>query len=269
MLAKLTARARHAVTRLGWAVEDRRLTREQRRGVLGPAHRGWRPPVDHGRYWSDYDWHGRGEEWTASADWKEGLVQEVLVRWVPAGAAVLEIGPGAGRWTEALSERASRLVLVDVSERPLQLCRERFGDDERIEYVRSSGSDLPGVEDGSIEAVWSFDVFVHLPPDVQAGYLSEISRVLAPGGVAVIHHSAGWNRGKQPSRSGWRSPMSRRLFTGLATERGLRVECQFDSWGPDGRHDLSAYGDAITVCRRASGGRPPRRLPPGEDRTGA
>lgn len=247
---RLARKTRHTVQRLGWAIQDRRLTREQRRGVLGPAHRGWKAPADYRRYWSAYDWSDRGEEWNASPDWKRGLIQEVLVRWVPLGAAALEIGPGAGRWSEALSQRASRLVLVDVSERPLELCRERFRGDDRIECVRSSGSDLPGVQDGSIDVVWSFDVFVHLAPRDQAGYLKEISRVLTPGGLAVIHHSDGRNRGKLPSRSGWRSPMSRQLFAALTAERGLRVAHQFDSWGPDGCYDLSGYGDAITVCRR-------------------
>jgi ubiquinone/menaquinone biosynthesis C-methylase UbiE len=139
---------------------------------------------------------------------------------------------------------------VDVSEGPLELCRERFAGDERIRCVLSSGSDLPGVEDGSIDAVWSFDVFVHVAPADQAAYLQEIARVLVPGGLAVIHHADGRNRGQLPSRAGWRSPMSRGLFAALAAERGLRVESQFDSWGPDGRFDLSAYGDAITVCKR-------------------
>jgi ubiquinone/menaquinone biosynthesis C-methylase UbiE len=178
------------------------------------------------------------------------LIEDVLARWIPDGGVVLEIGPGAGRWSEVLALRASRLVLADVSERPLELCRERLGGDARIEYVLCTGSDLPGVEDGSIEAVWSFDVFVHVAPGDQAAPLGEIARVLAPGGTAVVHHADGRNRGRLPSRSGWRSPMSRRLFAALAAEHGLRVECQFDSWGPDGRYDLSAYGDAITVCKR-------------------
>lgn len=236
--------------RLGWAFQDWRLTQEQRRPTLGPAHRRWRGPADHRRYWSAYDWSARGEEWNASPEWKRALVDDVLASWIPEGAAVLEIGPGAGRWSQALCERASRLVLVDVSERPLELCRERFAGDERIRYVLSSGSDLPGVGDASIDAVWSFDVFVHVAPCDQAAYLGEIARVLVPGGVAVIHHADGRNRGELPSRSGWRSPMSRGLFEALAAERGLLVERQFDSWGPDGSYDLSAYGDAITVCRR-------------------
>ena len=250
-MRRLTGSTRRAVRRLGWVLEDRRLTVEQRRGVLGPAHRRWRPPTDdHCRYWSAYDWSGLGEEWTASPEWKHGLIKDVLAKWIPDGGVVLEIGPGAGRWSEGLLRRAAKLVLVDVSERPLELCRERFNGDTAVQYILSSGSDLPGVEDGSIDAIWSFDVFVHVAPRDQAAYLEEIARVLAPGGIAVVHHSDGRNRGQLPSRRGWRSPMSRGLFAALAVERGLQVECQLDSWGPGGRFDLSAYADVITVCKR-------------------
>jgi SAM-dependent methyltransferase len=244
--------ARHAVRRGCWAIQDHRLAAEQRQLVLGPAHLRWRgsSAVDHRRWWSRYDWSGRGEEWNASPEWKQALIDDVLTRWIPTGAVVLEIGPGGGRWSEALAQRASRLLLVDVTERTLDLCRERFRDDTSIQYVLSSGSDLPGVEDGSLDAVWSFDVFVHLAPADQADYLEEIARVLGPGGVAVLHHSDGRNRGRLPSRVGWRSPMSRGLFAAMAVERGLHVERQLDSWGPDQRYDLSDYADAITVCRR-------------------
>jgi len=86
---------------------------------------------------------------------------------------------------------------------------------------------------------------------MQSGrYLAEIARVLTSGGVAVIHHADGRNLGDLPSRSGWRSPMSRHLFATLATQRGLAVEAQLDSWGAGGCYDLSAYHDAITVCRK-------------------
>jgi SAM-dependent methyltransferase len=241
-----------AARELRWAVEDRRLTAEQQRGVLGPAHRRWgdHSATKNRSRWNGWDWSARGEEWNASEEWKLALIDDVLKRWIPAGVAVIEIGPGGGRWTQALAPRASRLILVDVSERPLELCRERFADADNITYVLSPGSALPGIADGTIDAVWSFDVFVHIAPLDQARYLAEIARVLVPGGVAVIHHADGRNRGMLPSRQGWRSPMSRRLFAGLAAERKLTLERQLDTWGPDGRHDLGAFGDAITVLRR-------------------
>ena len=246
----------HRLRQLSGRVVDWRLEREQRRGVLGPAHRGWRghSASENRELWDGWDWSGGGEEWNASAEWKQALIDEVLLSHIPAGAVVLEIGPGAARWSSILQPRSRRLILADVSERPLAVCRERFAAADNVEYVLSSGSDLPGVADSSVDAVWSFDVFVHVAPVDQAGYLSEIGRVLAPGGVAAIHHADGRNLGQQPSRSGWRAPMSRHLFATLAAERGLTVEAQIDSWGEGGRYDLSAYNDVITVCRRAPAG---------------
>ena len=248
---RLAGSARRATLRARWALEDRRLSAEQRRCELGPAHRSWRgnSPSENRLRWDGWDWSSRGEEWNASAAWKQALIDDVLRRWIPAGGVVLEIGPGGGRWSQPLLERAKRLILLDVSERPLELCRERFAGAENVEFVLSGGADIPGVAAGSVDTVWSFDVFVHVAPLDQAGYLREIARVLAPGGVAVVHHADGRNRGRLPSRQGWRAPMSRELFATLAAERGLVVERQLDSWGADGRYDLSGYGDAITVCR--------------------
>jgi SAM-dependent methyltransferase len=250
---RLGGSARRMLLRARWALEDRRLTAEQRRCELGPAHVRWRgnSAGENRLRWDGWDWSSGGEEWNASLEWKRALIDDVLDRWIPRGGVILEIGPGGGRWSEPLLERASRLVLVDVSERPLELCRERFAGAGDVELVLSTGAELPGVADGSVDAVWSFDVFVHIAPVDQASYLAEIARVLRAGGVAVIHHADGRNRGVRPSRQGWRSPMSRGLFASLASRSGLVVETQIDSWGPDGRYDLSAYADVITVCRAA------------------
>jgi SAM-dependent methyltransferase len=233
-------------------MEDHRLIAEQARFVLGPAHLAWQgnSAGENRTRWTGWDWTSLGEEWTASEEWKRALIDDVLCRWIPPDGAVVEIGPGGGRWSEVLVARCPRVILVDVSERPLELCRKRFAGARNVEYVLSSGNTLPGIAPGSVDAVWSFDVFVHVAPSDQAAYLDEIARVLKPGGVAVIHHADGRNRGVLPSRQGWRAPMSRDLFAALASKRGLRVESAIDSWGPDGRYDLSAYADAITICRR-------------------
>jgi ubiquinone/menaquinone biosynthesis C-methylase UbiE len=246
---------RHAVRRAGWAIEDHRLVAEQRRGTLGRAHRSWsgNSAGSNREWWDRYDWTGGGEEWTASAEWKQALIDDVLVPLIPAGAAVLEIGPGAGRWSQVLAAGASRLVLVDVSEEPLLRCRERLAGFDNVSYVHGRGSELPGIADASIDAVWSFDVFVHIAPSDFVAYLDEIARVLRVDGVAAIHHSDGRNRGRLLSRHGWRAPMSRELFVALAEPRGLAVIRQVDTWGEHGEFDLSAYGDAISICRRCRG----------------
>jgi SAM-dependent methyltransferase len=251
-IRRLGARTRRAAIRVGHVIEDRRLSAEQRRLELGPAHIAWagNSVTVNRQRWNHWDWSSAGEEWTASVEWKQALIDDVLERLIPDRSVLLEIGPGAGRWSRALLPRATRLILVDVSSRALELCRAEFAGATNVEYVLSAGSDLPGVASNSVDAVWSFDVFVHIAPADQAGYLREISRVLRSGGVAVIHHADGRNLGQLPSRQGWRAPMSRGLFAALATETCLSVERQFDSWGLSGEFDLGAYADAFTVLRR-------------------
>ena len=240
-----------AAQRVSERMEDALLDIEGERGVFGPAHRAWRDnSADENRKrWNRWDWSRLGEEWNASEDWKQALVDEVLLPTIPAGGTVLETGPGGGRWSVLLQPRSERLILVDVAPRPLDLVAERLGDAPNVEYVLTDGSALPGVSDSSVDAVWSFDVFVHVAPGDQAGYLGEIARVLRPGGIAAVHHADGRNRGVAPSRTGWRAPMTAALFAALARERGLEVERVVRSFGDSG-HGLEAFGDAITVLRR-------------------
>lgn len=236
---------------LGERMEDRLLQIEGERGVFGPAHRAWRDNSarENRERWNRWDWSRLGEEWTLSEEWKQALVDEVLLPTIPAGGAVLEIGPGGGRWSVLLQPRSERLVLVDVAQRPLDLVAERLGDAPNVEYVLTDGTALTGVADASVDAVWSFDVFVHVAPGDQAGYLREIARVLRPGGVAAIHHADGRNRGLLRSRRGWRAPMTAALFASLARENGLEVDRVIRSFGA-GPDALGAFADAITVLRR-------------------
>ena len=48
--------------------------------------------------WEAWDWDAAGEEWTPSEAWKTSVIQCILERYIPTGSAVLEIGPGGGRW---------------------------------------------------------------------------------------------------------------------------------------------------------------------------
>ena len=56
----------------------------------------------------------------------------------------------------------------------------------RLDCVELGGCGLGPVGDASADAVFSFDVFVHLPRRDTFNYLSEIRRVLRPGGKAII-----------------------------------------------------------------------------------
>jgi ubiquinone/menaquinone biosynthesis C-methylase UbiE len=102
---------------------------------------------------------------------------------------LLEIGPGGGRFTEILLPKCRRLIAVDTSETMLELLQERFRGDERLEYHLGDGRGLGGVASAAVDAAFSYGVFVHLQHWDIFNYLTELERVLKPGGKAIIQHS--------------------------------------------------------------------------------
>jgi len=226
------------------AVEGRMARLESRLGLTGRTARA----VNY-EYWQQWDWSHQGEEWTPSDDWKQSLIDEVMLRYLKPNTTILEIGPGAGRWTEALQRFASRLILVDLSDRCIELCRRRFAQAQNIEYHVNDGRSLPAIESGCVDGVWSFDVFVHIAPaDVEA-YVAEISRVLRPGGRAVINHAKG-GREDGASDVGQRSNMTVADFARMIGAHGLTLVEQFDSWGADDRHRVTTKWDTVSVIEK-------------------
>jgi len=195
--------------------------------------------------WEGWDWSAQGDEWTHSAQWKQSLIDCVLEKEIPANSVILEIGPGGGRWTGALLARASRYVGVDISATCIEHCRKKFGGDPRASFVVGSGRDLAGVADASIDAIWSFDAFVHINRAEVEGYTQEFVRVLKPGGVAVVHHGAvGGEQG------GWRSNLTGDALRQMVSDRHLDLERAFDRWN-DGQADHTLkFGDQISVIRK-------------------
>lgn len=144
-------------------------------------------------FWNNvYDWSRyQGDEWSArwggpDAQWFFSILPR-LERFLPARSA-LEIGPGQGRFTAYLKDRCQHLILLDVSERCIQACRQRFRD-EHLEFRIGDGRSLPGIEPMSLDFVFSFESLVHAEADVMGAYLQAIAEALKPGGAAFLHHS--------------------------------------------------------------------------------
>jgi len=184
--------------------------------------------------WETHDWSQGGEEWTASPEWKEAVLDELLRAHIRKGARVLEIGPGAGRWTEHLIPLASHLTLVDLTPACIAMCRKRFAAERNIAYHVNDGRSLPFVADNAIDAIWSFDTFVHIEPADVRHYVAEFARVMSPGAVGVIHHS---RTGRH--RRSWRSDMTAERMAEFCEEQGLEMVKQQDSLG----------GGAISLCQ--------------------
>lgn len=239
---------------------------------------------DNLRTWDqEHGWPEDGDEWKGQAvkcgvpyeDWKQSLVETLIVPHVPARSTVVEIAPGHGRWTGFFAERAQRLILVDLSPSCLDHCRRRFSSFDNIRYFRTDGASLPDDLTEEVDLVWSFDAFVHMEADVIGAYLKEAKRVLKPGGMVLIHHGnrrratlwlsflrrlgpAGQriyrmiSLGTDEVDDGWRSDVSASDVVRLAEAAGLSVEKQFCRWGEGDRYGVPRYRDRVTILRKAS-----------------
>ncbi len=229
------------------------------RAVAVLAHKWWRklrrqkPPNTleaNLEVWETHDWSEAGDEWTPSPEWKQAVLYEFLYEYMPRQGALLEIGPGGGRWTEHLAPLARALTLVDLTPACIGLCRARFADHKHIEYHVNDGRSLPFVPDASIDGIWSFDTFVHIaPPDIHS-YVKEFARILKPHGVAVIHHA----RAGAYSRS-WRSDMTAEHMQEFCRDFRLQVALQQDSLAggtiPLYQMATQTKPDVVTVIRKA------------------
>lgn len=139
-----------------------------------------------------YHWVDSGDNWSAPwgnafMQWHASILPRIR-RLVPA-PVILEIAPGFGRWTTYLKDLCETLIVVDISERCIQACRQRFQASSHITYHVNDGLQLDMVPDGSIDFVFSFDSLVHAEADVIESYLRALGRSLKPNGVGLIHHS--------------------------------------------------------------------------------
>ncbi len=139
-----------------------------------------------------YDWASAGDEWSspwggAETQWHATLLPR-LRPFIPTGT-ICEIAPGYGRWTQYLLGQCDRYVGVDLASRCVDACRERFSSSDHASFEVNDGRSLPMLGADSVDFVFSFDSLVHVEADVIAAYLGELARVLAPDGIAWLHHS--------------------------------------------------------------------------------
>jgi SAM-dependent methyltransferase len=139
-----------------------------------------------------YTWAEAGEEWSrhwgsAHMQWY-GCILPRISAFVPADT-ILEIGPGYGRWTAFLKDLCKRLIIVDLSEKCIDRCRQRFANCSHISYFVNDGKSLEMVVDGSVDFIFTFDSLVHAEDVVINGYVAEFAKKLRPDGAAFTHHS--------------------------------------------------------------------------------
>ncbi len=118
----------------------------------------------------------RAQPWSFVTDWLEGLG--------PLERPVVDVGCGNGRHLAVAGQRGMRGIGVDLSGRLLAIARQRVGPD--TDLLIGDARDLPIATDAA-GAVLAVAVIHHIQ---EAGgrkdAVSEIRRVLAPGGEAIV-----------------------------------------------------------------------------------
>lgn len=99
---------------------------------------------------------------------------------ISGAQCILEVGSGPGRDAARFIEAGYRHVAVDLSIEHARRCQTTGA-----QMVRASVRGLP-FRDASFDSVWTMSTLMHVPDSAIAVALSELSRVLRPGGTAAI-----------------------------------------------------------------------------------
>jgi len=222
----------------------------KRRGVVDlPSH----SVTNNLTMWNEWNWSQQGEEWGVSdypegskwknnEEWKRALLEATVLKYFARNSVILEVGPGAGRWSFYLKDIASKLILADIAPKCLEICKERFKSNRNTVEFRLIENDLSFIPDNSIDYIWSYDVFVHINPSDILRYTNDFSRILRTGGIAIIHH-AGTYKDKRDARKGFRANMSAEVFKHMVEENGMKVLEQNTNL-------VHKPGDIITVFQK-------------------
>lgn len=153
------------------------------------------------------------------------LADTFLRPFLPSGRydlKILELSPGAGRFTAELIRYARSLDLLDMNDACLELTKERFRMiPVPIRTYHNDGQSCAMVEDSDYDLMACFDSMVHMHPIVIEGYVKQLGARLAPGGFLWLDHS-----GKGANDKGHRTDMTPEKMAALASEAGLEVISQ-------------------------------------------
>jgi S-adenosylmethionine-dependent methyltransferase len=119
------------------------------------------------------------------------MTLRTIVRHVPAGARILDVGGGPGTYLEPLARSGFDPWLCDLSDANVAAAREQASALGFLDVVRrvrqSDATNLKHYARASFDAVLALGPFYHLLDDTaRRRALSEIVRVVKPGGAIVL-----------------------------------------------------------------------------------
>jgi SAM-dependent methyltransferase len=124
---------------------------------------------------------GTGTPENSYEHWHRYLWARELCR----GKRVLDVASGEGYGSFLLAGVARSVVGVDLSGPAVEHARQCYAA-ENLEFRAGRAEALPDLGPSSFDVVVSFETIEHLTEAAQPRFLSEVRRVLAPGGLFIV-----------------------------------------------------------------------------------
>lgn len=140
-------------------------------------------------------WNSRSSTWDTDllnpdhyANFEEGYrkfldFETVVLDAFPKELVGIDLGCGTGIAAEPLSKKVSQLILLDVAEQMLEEAKKKYPD---AILLHESATNIP-LNDCSVDVAVSRGVLIsHLPQGEYSNFLSEVRRILRPGGLFIF-----------------------------------------------------------------------------------
>lgn len=161
---------------------------------------------------------------------------------------VIELACGRGRHVKQYLNRATDITLVDILQKNIDYCKNRFGKNNKINYYKNNGYNLSELPSNSYTALFCYDAMVHFELLDINSYLVDIQRVIKKGGKILLHHSnydAFYDGSYTNKCILGRAFMNYKVFSYLAIHAGFKILNQkIISW--EGFSDL----DCVTLLEK-------------------
>lgn len=107
------------------------------------------------------------------------------------GTRVVDIGCGPGFFIERVGHESKLLIGIDFSYKMVRAARERLRHcDPKSPLMQADAQHLP-LRSNSVDSAYSFGTLYYVPD--LTGAVREISRVLTPGGTAILEMGNRWS----------------------------------------------------------------------------
>jgi len=169
-------------------------------------------------------------------------------------APALDFGCGVGRLTRALAEHFAECWGVDISPTMITMAKEFNRDLPRCTFLLNEEDRLEGLQDNYFGFVYTSIVLQHMAERYIRKYISELLRVLRPGGVLVFQLPDSL-RGSALTRIRANVALRTRLNSALRNQapRGMEMHCIRE---PKVRKLVQASGARVVDVRLTNSAEP-------------